>query len=98
MSTVAFSVSADHPTAAIFYRLFPSEPLPPATSTDYATITTVVELEDRAVETLLREIARNVKKNGSIVVVSHGNEAGISLSVGAARSVRLEARVIRVLR
>lgn len=97
MSTVAFSVSSVHPSAAPYYRAFPSEPITGGAGA-YLTVSKVVELSDNRIETLLQAIEANVKKKGTAIVVSHGNDSGISFTVGAGRGVRLEARVMQVLR
>ncbi len=85
MSTVAFSVRTVHPHAAPFYNLFPQEPIPGGPNA-FVTITKVVELPDNRVLTLLAAIRQHVTEKGSsIIVVSHGTEEGISLTLGRER-------------
>lgn len=97
MSTVAFSVSTAHPSAAPYYRAFPSEPIPgPAGAV--LTVSKVVELLDNRIETLLKAMANNLTKKGTAIVVSHGNDAGLYFIVGGEHDVQLEAPTIQVLR
>lgn len=102
MSTIAFTVGSVHPSAAPYYRQFPLEPIPGG-SNAFVTVTKVVELADNRVETLLKAIAAHVdakESKASIVVVSHGNETGISFTMGRVRGagVPLNAPAIKVLR
>lgn len=97
MSTVAFSISTAHPSAAPYYRAFPSEPIPGGAGA-FLTVSKVVELLDNRIESLLKAIAANVKKKGTAIVVSHGNDAGLYFVVGGEHDVQLEGPTIQVLR
>ena len=96
MSSIAFVDTKAHPTADKFYRLFPNEPIPG--KGNFAHIGKIVPLGDMSVEALLKGIIKNVKKNGSILTVSHGTDAGLSISIGASRNkILLESRVLTLL-
>lgn len=97
MSTVAFCVTTAQPSATPYYRAFPSEPITGGSGA-FLTVSKVVELGDNRVETLLKAIAANVKKKGTAIVVSHGNDAGLLFVVGGEQNVQLEAPVIQTLR
>ena len=51
-----------------------------------------------SVESLLRSIIKNVKKHESILTVSHGTDAGLSIPLGSPRNnIKLQANVLAVL-
>ncbi|MGE3650429.1 MAG: hypothetical protein AB7G10_18990, partial [Reyranellaceae bacterium] len=95
--STAFSVQSVHPAALSYFGAVPREPIPG--KDQFVAVSQRVSLPDNSVEALLRQIiASKVGKGGSIIVVSHGNEHGLTFTLGAGRGIRLEAAPIRVLR
>jgi len=82
-TSIAFIDSSAHGAAIPFYKMFPSEPIPPATAKNSVSVDPqVVDIKGRRMETLLTAIPQKVKPGGSILIVCHGNDAGLFLSFG----------------
>jgi len=95
--TTAFAVKGVHPSAQFYYNIFPAEPIPPAGSTEFLTVTKFVEIDNNQIETLLAAIVEHASKNASILVISHGNERGLQFRFGRDGQVLLEAAALRRL-
>ncbi len=81
--SIAFIDTSAHPSAIPYYGTFPNEPIPPAGGSDTVLISgKTVDVKHRRTETLLENIAKNAKPGGSILIVSHGNDAGLIFSIG----------------
>ena len=95
MSSIAFVDTKAHPTADNFYGLFPNEPIPG--KGNFVHLNKIIPLSGMSLESLLKGMIKNVKKNGSILTVSHGTDAGMSISIGSSRNnIQLESRVLTV--
>lgn len=96
MSTVALIDAAAHPAAAPFYRLFPFELQAPATEirVDQTRAMRAISLEN-----ILVEIRDNVPASSNLVIVSHGNEIGLSVPLFSQHSqgVRGDHRIMAAL-
>ena len=82
MSSIAFADFTIYPAAGPFYAQFQTEPIPPESVGGTISVDPAVQkLDDRKVETLLRAIAKNVKKGGSVLIAAHGNSQGVFIDL-----------------
>ncbi len=78
---VALINAKAHPAAVPYFTRFPKEPIPKA-SGEFVIIDKIGELADWYLSTLVRAILKNVQAGGSLVVVMHGNDAGLFIKIG----------------
>jgi hypothetical protein len=98
MTTVAFVHTSTHPMAMPFYRQFPLDPIP-LPGPGYLTVSQVVPLADKKIETLLQAIIdAKVPKGGAILLVTHGIDQGIDFSLGKGRGMTLHVPALLHLR
>lgn len=99
-SSVAFIDSSAHPTAIPYYGIFPNEPIPPARTNSFIGIDPqIVDIKGRRMEQFLTAITKKVKPGGTMLVVCHGNDAGLFLSFGDPKErVQLESDVLSAIR
>ena len=99
-TSIAFIDSSAHGAAIPFYKMFPSEPIPPATAKNSVSVDPqVVDIKGRRMETLLTAIPQKVKPGGSILIVCHGNDAGLFLSFGDPKNrIDLSSEVLAAIR
>ncbi len=98
MSSIAFVVTSAHPAASPYFTLFPKEPIPKA-SGEFVTVEKVIGLKDQQLTTLLEAIVRNVKADGSALIVTHGNDVGLFIDIGPSKlRISLQAAVLRSIR
>jgi hypothetical protein len=76
--------------AAPYYKLFPVEPTPSGTSTDWLTPNgDLVIQKTQKLEDWLKAIAKEATSGGDVVLACHGNPRGLKLTIGD-KDVHLE--------
>jgi hypothetical protein len=86
--------------AGPYYHMFPVEPTPSATSSDWLTPNGKLAFpKSQNLEDWLIAIAKEATSGGDIVLVTHGNKRGLHLSVGEkGQDVRLEFEAADAIR
>lgn len=94
-STIAFIDTSAQSAAAPYYHVFPNEPIP---GSDTVMVSKTIAIK-RSVTDLLEKIVANVKPGGNVLVVSHGNDAGLLLNFGDPKHhIQMETDVLGAIR
>ncbi len=99
-TSIAFIVPSRVQLAVPYYGTFPNEPILPAGSTNTVLVDgKTFDVKDERAETLLEKIAKNVKPGGSILIVSHGNSAGLDFTIGNPKgNIQMQSNALSLLR
>lgn len=100
MASNAFIDNTAHPTAMLYYKQNPFEPIPDNAGGSVA-IGDVAAVGDKLLSDVLAAILKSVKPGGSILLVGHGTKWGLSLTVGMNRHhqvSRLQVDALAVIR
>jgi hypothetical protein len=83
-----------HPAAVPYFTRFPKEPIPKA-SGEFVTVEKTASLADWQLTTLLDAMIKNIKAATDVLIVMHGNDAGLFIKVGP--NVGFNVAVMRML-
>ena len=81
MASNAFIDNTAHPTAILYYQQNPFEPIPDDAGGSVA-VGDVVAVGDKLLSDILAAVLKSVKPGGSIILVGHGTNWGLSITVG----------------
>lgn len=94
-NTTAFIDASARPSAIPFHDPFPDESTLPETPGGSVAVVGIVKLRDRKVVTLLDAIGDRVMSGGNVLIVMHGNDAGLFAEFGFGRRGRVPQRVLQ---